>query len=136
MRKIITGSGGGEVLRIMRDHAEQLGIDADVFDLVFEGFWDIYLFHPQVDEVSGKKMLNWIPKVRLHVNETTRRDEEGAEKPEDEPADEGKATERGNKGEPLCAVVRIRVPKQKSTPEEDEEGNVKEIETPESDLED
>ena len=59
--------------------------------MVFEGFWEIYTFHPQVAEVSGKKMLTWIPKVLLKVNETTIKPEatEEAEGEADADAEEG-----------------------------------------------
>lgn len=42
-----------------------LELDAGIFDLAFEGFWDLYTFHPQVPDISGKKLLHWITKIKL-----------------------------------------------------------------------
>jgi len=76
LRKMLTNNKGGEVLRLMHKFAETLSLDPYVFDLVYEGFWDVYLFHGQIAEgASGKKMLTWIPKVNLKVNETTVKEE-------------------------------------------------------------
>jgi hypothetical protein len=53
--------------------------------LVFEGFWDLYTFRSHVQELTAKKLLAWIPKIKLVVNESTgipatsgATDEEGA----------------------------------------------------------
>ena len=56
-RKIISKHMGSPILPVIRDNAEQLGLDPEVFDLVYEGFWDLYTFHPKVDEVTPKKLL-------------------------------------------------------------------------------
>ena len=71
LRELIRSTYQSKILKLIHDYADYLGLEEEVFDLVFEGFWDIYTFKPQVAEVSGKKMLNWIPKVLLKVNETT-----------------------------------------------------------------
>jgi hypothetical protein len=71
LRDLLRSTYQGQALKIMRDCSEDLGLDTQVFDLVFEGFWQIYTFQPQVADVSGKKMLAWIPKVLLKVNDTT-----------------------------------------------------------------
>jgi hypothetical protein len=68
LRELLRSTYQGKIMKMMHDNADLLGLDLEVFDLVFEGFWDIYTFHPQVPDVSGKKMLNWIPKVLLKVN--------------------------------------------------------------------
>lgn len=43
--------------------------------------------------------------------------------------------EQEEKKDPLCALVRIRIPKQEPAPEYDEDGNVKEVEIDEDQLE-
>lgn len=48
-----------------------LELDAGIFDLAFEGFWDLYTFHPQVPDISGKKLLHWITKIKLQTNQMT-----------------------------------------------------------------
>lgn len=88
LRKVLSQYKGGEILRLMHKFSDSLGLDPMVFDLVYEGFWDIYLFNGQIsDGASGKKMLLWIPKVKLHVNETT--GSEDNEKVAAEGGDEG-----------------------------------------------
>ena len=31
-------------------------MDPEVFDLVYSGFWDLYSFHPQIHDVSARKL--------------------------------------------------------------------------------
>jgi hypothetical protein len=71
LRTLISSTKQGKVLQIMKEYSGVLGLDPEIFDLVFEGFWDIYTFKPRVLDVSGKKMTAWIPKVNLKVNKTT-----------------------------------------------------------------
>lgn len=143
LRKMLTNNKGGEVLRLMHKFADELSFDPYIFDLVFEGFWDVYLFRGQIAEgASGKKMLAWIPKVNLKVNETTVKDEkeevaavadeEGQEKPEGEAP---KVTDE-TVGEPITAIVRVKLGKKQPEPEEDDDGNLVEKDIPEEDLED
>lgn len=40
-------------------------MDADIFDLVYEGFWDLYTFHPQIRDISARKCQGWIQKIKL-----------------------------------------------------------------------
>lgn len=104
-------------------------MDPDVFDLVYEGFWDLYTFHPMCGDVSAKKLQQWIQKINLIVPEPT---EEPAAEEEGEAAPEEEVEEV--KEDPLCALVRIRIPKQEPAPEYDEDGNQKEVEYKEEDL--
>ena len=53
------------MLRIIRDHAQQLELDPEVFDLVYEGFWDLYTFQPKLRDVSARKLQTWIQKIIL-----------------------------------------------------------------------
>lgn len=46
LRSMITKFLGSPALRLIKDNAEALELDPDVFDLVYEGFWDLYTFHP------------------------------------------------------------------------------------------
>ena len=42
-----------------------MDLDPDVFKLVYEGFWDLYTFHPEVRDISAKKLQTWIQKIKL-----------------------------------------------------------------------
>jgi len=71
-------------LTLIKKNLEALDMDADIFELVYEGFWDLYTFHPKCEDVSAKKLLAWIPKINLQVPEGTpepvrNNDEEGEE---------------------------------------------------------
>lgn len=55
-RKLIANHTGSPVLKLIKDNAEALELDPDVFDLAYEGFWDLYTLHPKVKDVSAKKL--------------------------------------------------------------------------------
>jgi len=70
-RELIKQKSGGTVMNLIRDNQETLGLEPGLFDLVFDGFWDLYTFKPQC-EISAKKLQTlFIPKIKLMVNEST-----------------------------------------------------------------
>lgn len=56
---------GNPVLQLIKENQQALGLDPDVFDLVYEGFWDLYTFKPKVADISAKKLSQWITKISL-----------------------------------------------------------------------
>jgi hypothetical protein len=58
---------GDPVLKVMMNNLEHLGISSEAFDLVFDGFWDLYCKKPQVADLNAKKLDGWINKVKLSV---------------------------------------------------------------------
>lgn len=46
LRTLLSNFMGSPVLRIIKDNMAALDLDPDVFNLVYEGFWDLYTFHP------------------------------------------------------------------------------------------
>lgn len=54
-RELIREKSGGIVMNLIRANQEFLGLEPGIFDLVFEGFWDLYTFKPQT-EISAKKL--------------------------------------------------------------------------------
>lgn len=60
LRDLLTKFLGSPILRLIKDNAEALDLDPDVFDLVYEGFWDLYTFHPKIRDVSARKLQTWI----------------------------------------------------------------------------
>lgn len=131
-RNIISENLGSPALKLIRDNQEALRLDPDIFDLVYEGFWDLYTFHPMCGDVSAKKLQQWIPKINLQVPEgqelVLKDEEDEADAADQDPAEEVKE-------DPLCALIRIRIPKQEPAPEYDDEGNVKEVEVDVTQLE-
>lgn len=114
-------------------------MDADIFDLVYEGFWDLYCMRPRCDGITPKMITTWLNRFILQVSpDEAAAVDEVAEPVEEVAADaksgdeEGKS-EEGEKPEPeakipdVAAVVRIRIPKQSPEPEIDEDGNPIEI---------
>jgi hypothetical protein len=122
LRELIRKKAGGIVLNMIRDNQQLLDLEHGIFDLAFEGFWDLYTFNPQVSDLNGKKLLSWIPKIKLQVNEMT-----GVPAgPVQEPAEGEEPVE--NQGaqppyDPISAVVRIRIAKKYPEAVEDEDGN-------------
>jgi hypothetical protein len=122
---------------LIRDNQEELGLDPLIFDLVYEGFWDLYTFKPKI-ELSPKKLLQWIAKINLLVTSKPEGydvggEEEGVEEEVDEdgnpvPKANARKVERDFVAEPIdptdpiTAVVRVRIPKIMPEPEVDEEG--------------
>ncbi len=62
-----------------------------MFDLVYEGFWDLYTFHAQLRDVSARKLQGWISKIKLSSGpeKGTPVDEEEADEAEAEAEAEG-----------------------------------------------
>ena len=154
-RKLLTNYTGSPVLRLIKENAEALGLDPEVFDLVYEGFWDLYSFHPQCSDVSAKKLQTWIQKIDLVVRPGTEVTEEEAAAAEgEEPAAEGEENKEGeaqpterptskemnvdgrDKIDSIDAIVRIKIPKVPKEPEMDDDGNEIPDNTPISELED
>ena len=106
-------------------------LDPRVYDLVFESFWDLYTLKSSVPDLNAKKLLAWINKIKLVINETTR--EESSTEPvapagEEEEETKVEATAASTEASapipiPITAVVRIRIPKKQPEVEKDEEGN-------------
>jgi hypothetical protein len=55
-REVVTKFLADPVLEVMRDNQKALGLDSDVFDLVYEGFWDIYCMRPRCDGITTKNI--------------------------------------------------------------------------------
>ncbi len=52
---------GDEVLALLREHSQLFGLPAEVYDMVYEGFWDLYCKKPdQSAEIPAKKLEGFI----------------------------------------------------------------------------
>lgn len=45
---------GDPILKIMKE--QSLGIDSEVYDLIYESFWDLYCKKPQTPDIQPKKL--------------------------------------------------------------------------------
>jgi len=56
LRELLSKNCGGQVLNYLREYQHQVGLEADIFDLAYECFWDVYTLKAQIPEVSAKKL--------------------------------------------------------------------------------
>jgi hypothetical protein len=69
---------GDEVLALLREYHELFGLNAHAYDMVYEGFWDLYCKKPdQSAEIPAKKLEGFITKVKLVTPPQSTTDEEG-----------------------------------------------------------
>lgn len=140
LRKILTNHTGSPILKLIKDNQDALGMDPDVFDLVYEGFWDLYTLKPKIN-VSAKKLKDeWIKKIKFTAGEQKASEEPAAEAKdpekaeedgEDKPAEDGEEAKEEEKEvvdeedviESPTAIVVVKVQKVKPDPVQDDEGN-------------
>jgi len=115
-------------------------MDPDVFDLVYEGFWDLYTLKPKIN-VSAKKLKEeWIKKVKLTAGEQKASEEPAADAKDAEKAEEGEEEKPAEDDEEAkeeekeevdeedvieapTAIVVVKVQKVKPEAVQDDEGN-------------
>lgn len=105
---------GSDVFAFLAVHGEEIGIQQNVFNMVWEGFWDLYFKRPIASsEITNKKLEGWINNINLSVprypdtvpagdGEEAKEGEGEGEPAEGAPAGDGKPKTKG--------VVRIRIP--------------------------
>jgi len=132
IRKNLSNKMGDPILQLLKENQKELGFDPDVFDLVYEGFWDLYMMHEKCDEAPKLRQKTWLARFILQSQQ------DGAAEGDAEGEGEGEGEEEENKvqkddGEVLseadaapkmpdvAAIVRIRIPKKQPDPELDPE---------------
>ena len=89
---------GDEVLALLKEHNQLFGISNEAYDMVYEGFWDLYCKKPdQAAEIPAKKLEGFITKVKLITPPQDTTDEEGN-------------VHQSVSNLPLKAIIRIRIP--------------------------
>ena len=66
MRKLLSNYIGSPILRLIKENQKELDLDPDVFNLVYEGFWDLYTLRPKASDIRSRELLKWITKINLH----------------------------------------------------------------------
>lgn len=56
---------GDEVMRLLWNHAGELGLNKEVFDNVYETFWDLYCKKSGIPELTPKRIDSLIQRVKL-----------------------------------------------------------------------
>jgi len=101
---------GDEFLALMREQNKHLGLSKKAYDLVYEGFWDLYCKKPaNTADIPVKKLEGFIQRVKLVVP------------PEDVTNEDGSITP-APQTLPLKALVRIRIPLVRPTLDTDRSG--------------
>lgn len=153
MRTLLSNFLGSPILRLIKDNQEALDMDPEVFNLVYEGFWDLYTIRDnQLRDVSARKLQAWIAKIKLTSGpdrsppadaqeevKAAAAEESGEEGGEGGAGEEKKSSinlEAEDTIDSIAAVVRIKIPKVDQVFEQDEEGNDIVVEVNESELED
>lgn len=143
-RELISGNLADPVLEVIRENQKALGLDPDVFDLIYEGFWDLYCMRPKCDGITSKMVQVWNNRFILQINpddpeiaiedKEEAKAEDGAEVASgDGKAEVASAEDVVSEKQPevkmadVQAIVRIRIPKMAPEPELDEDGNPIEI---------
>jgi len=122
---------GDKVLARMFESCEKIGVSQNSYQLIYEGFWDLYCRKPASTDLNAKKLEPWSNLINLKVPLYSRAEEksihDSIEAEEDEEGKEGALTLP--KSLPFKAVVRIRIPFKKPEPQlvEDEDGNTHEV---------
>jgi hypothetical protein len=106
-----TDEFGDDILSYMKTNSKKLGLLPDIFDLIYENFFDLYCKKPATPEVTPKKLDGFIARIKLQVPPQDWVPSEG---------EEGEPT-KSPIGLPLKAVVRIRVPFKRPIPKVTEE---------------
>ena len=89
---------GDEFLALMRGQNKHMGLSKKAYDLVYEGFWDLYCKKPaNATELPVKKLEGFIQRVKLVVPPEEVTNEDGSITPAPQTL-------------PLKALVRIRIP--------------------------
>mmetsp|Transcript_12835 Transcript_12835/g.21718 ORF Transcript_12835/g.21718 Transcript_12835/m.21718 type:complete len:236 (-) Transcript_12835:78-785(-) len=113
---------GDQVLKEILLHADDIGIGLNAYNLVYEGFWDLYCRKPSTSDLNSKKLEGWANLVHLKPSVWTpaANKEEEAEPKEEENLSPANL--------PIKAVARIRIPFKRPVPEEgEEEGGSREL---------
>ena len=102
---------GDPVLTLLSQQCEAVGVSRNSYNMVYEGFWDLYCKKSANKELSAKKLDGWISNIVLRVPTWKPPVVTEGEDPEQQEVD---------KGLPVKAVARIRIPIKRPDPEEEE----------------
>jgi len=106
---------GDPLLRVFAEKSDLVGVPQNTYNMVFEGFWDLYCKKPATPDLTSKKLEGWINRILLKA-------------PTSAPPDEAEGTQEGEPvvaaagGLHVKAVVRVRIPFKRPEPAEGEGG--------------
>jgi len=107
---------GDPFMSILRQNIEVLGIPLNTYNIVYEGFWDLYCKKPSSSELNVRKLEGWINRINLITScQGQKQPEEGEELNEEGVEGQEEQKEEEQIFEPpqkpnVKAIVRIRIP--------------------------
>jgi len=100
---------GDITLAKMMEGCEKLGMSSNSYHMVHEGFWDLYCKKPATSDLTSKKLDGWVNFINMKVPHY------------DAPPEDAEEGAEVNRGLPVKAVARIRIPFKKPEPVEEGE---------------
>jgi hypothetical protein len=108
---------GDPLMRKLAEGSEKVGIPANSFHLVHEGFWDLYCKKPATPDLSSRKLEGWVNFINIKLPTT---------EPPAEPTEDAEGTAEGEpvpvveapQPEPVKAIARVRIPFKRPEPED------------------
>ena len=79
---------GDPLMRKLAENSEKVGIPANSFHMIHEGFWDLYCKKPASPDLTSRKLDGWVNFINLKL-------------PTTEPPAEPTEGEEGAEGEPV-----------------------------------
>lgn len=105
---------GDGAFSLLLENCEDVGISANTFHMVHEGFWDLYCKKPATPDWNARKLDGWLNSIALKTPVAGGEVEADGD---DEPVEEAEAL-------PVKAVVRVRIPYKRPDEEGSEAGAV------------
>lgn len=107
---------GDPLMRKLAEGSEKVGIPANSFHMVHEGFWDLYCKKPATPDLTSRKLEGWVNFINLKLPTT----EPPPEPTEEATAEEGEPVPvpEAPQPPPVKAIARVRIPFKRPEPEE------------------
>jgi len=59
---------GDPIMRVFAEKSELVGVPANTYNMVHEGFWDLYCMKPTTPDLSSLKLKGWLNRVNLKAS--------------------------------------------------------------------
>ena len=105
---------GDPLMRKLAEGSEKVGIPANSFHMIHEGFWDLYCKKPATPDLTSRKLEGWVNfiNLRLPTTEPPPEPTEEAEGAEGEPV----PVQEAPQPPPVKAIARVRIPFKRPEP--------------------
>ena len=116
---------GDPLMRKLAENSEKVGIPANSFHMIHEGFWDLYCKKPATPDLTSRKLDGWVNFINLKLPTT----EPPPEPTEGEEGAEGEQSpvQEAPQDPPVKAIARVRIPFKRPEPEDPEAEPAEEV---------